>query len=282
MSGRDPQPGQDAAVVASSRFNARSAAVYERSMGRWSRRLAPLFLDFAGLREGEALLDVGCGTGSLAFVAAERAGAVTGADLADPYLAAARERNAAEGRNIRFERADACALPFADASFDRAVAQLVLQFIPDPAASVAEMRRVVRPGGGVAAAVWSSGGGAAVQRMFWDTAATVDPDGADGRARTFTRPMTGRGELARLWTRQGLQRVEESFLTIWMDFDDFADWWAPIEAGEGTLGKFVAGLPEARRRTLERHLRAAYESGEPDGPRSFAASAWVCRGVVPA
>lgn len=262
-----------------STFNARDAAVYERSMGRWSRRLAPLFLQFATVPDGAALLDVGCGTGSLSFTAARCR--VTGVDASDIYLAAARAQAEASGSSARFELADVRALPFPDATFDAAAAQLVLQFIPAPEEALREMIRVVRPGGVVAAAVWATGGGQTVQRMFWDTAAVVDPDGAAGRARAFNRPMTTGGEMTRLWNAAGLAEISESTCTIWMTFADFADYWGPIAGGEGTLGKYFTGLSEARRAALERHVRAAYEAGGPDGSRAFAATAFVCRGTVP-
>ena len=265
-----------------STFNARDPAVYERSMGRWSRRLAAPFIAFAGPRDGDAVLDVGCGTGSLshALLAANPSGPVTGIDASDLYLAAARAKGA--DARLRFVHADATALPFPDGSFDRALSQLVLQFVPDPGGAVREMRRVVRPGGTLAAAVWDSGGGMTVQRMFWDIAAVLDPDGgAAGRARTFTRATTRPGELEALWAAAGLADVESGSATVRMDFTGFADWWDPIAAGEGTLGKYVTALPEDRRAALEAALRAAYESGMPDGSRSFTATAWLCRGRVP-
>lgn len=265
-----------------STFNARSAEAYELSMGRWSRRLAPGFIAFAGLAAGDKVLDAGCGTGSLTFALAEdsRAPQVSAVDASDIYVRAAQAR--AGDARISIRCADICALPFADGSFDRAFSQLVLQFVPDTAAAAAEMRRVVRPGGTVAAAVWASGGGMPHQRMFWDTAAQLDPEAARLRDRTFSRPMTARGELGALWSRMGLAEIEESALTIWMEFAGFADFWGPIASGEGTLGKYVGGLAEDRAAALRDQLAAAYAAGQPDGPRAFAATACVCRGIVPA
>ncbi len=107
------------------------AEAYEDIMGRWSRRLAGPFIDFAGLAEGETVLDVGCGTGSLTLAVAERAkvARVTGVDLSEAYIAFARAR--AEDQRIAFETADACALPYADGAFDRVMSMLVLNFVPD-------------------------------------------------------------------------------------------------------------------------------------------------------
>lgn len=273
-----------------STFNARNAEVYERSMGRWSRRLAPGFIQFARLGQAEHVLDVGCGTGSLLFELAGNPALrrITGIDASEIYVRAARERAAQEKAaqkaadpRVEIRQADACAMPFADASFDGALSQLVLQFVPDPDAAVAEMRRVVRPGGAVAAAVWNSGGGMPHQRMFWDTAAMIDPEAAALRGKAFSRPATRRDDLRLLFERTGLLDVVESSITIWMDFAGFDDFWGPIADGEGTLGKYVTGLPAETSGRLAHHLRQAYESGKPDGPRHFACTALVCRGIVP-
>src|SRR6516225_11356590 len=104
---------------------------YEQVMGRWSRRLAPLLIRFGGLSDDDPVLDVGCGTGSLAFTFPEIANvaSVTGIDLTEPCVEFARARNA--DLRISFQQADARALPFEDNSFDRAFSMLVLQFIPD-------------------------------------------------------------------------------------------------------------------------------------------------------
>ncbi|MGI4941725.1 MAG: class I SAM-dependent methyltransferase [Janthinobacterium lividum] len=264
-----------------STFNARDAAAYERSMGRWSRRLAPGFIAFAGLDGMRSVLDVGCGTGSLLFELAANPAfdRLEGLDASEIYVRAARDRSA--DTRIGIQHGDACAMPFDDAAFDAALSQLVLQFIPDPAAAVAEMCRVVRPGGIVAAAVWNSGGGMPHQRMFWDTAAMLDPAAVALRGQTFNRPMTRRGNLHSLFEQTGLEDVSESSATIWMDFDGFDDFWGPIASGEGTLGKYVTSLPGEAAYCLQRHLQAAYEAGQPDGPRPFACTAHVCRGMVP-
>jgi ubiquinone/menaquinone biosynthesis C-methylase UbiE len=126
---------------------------YEMAMGRWSRRLAPLLITFGGLSDGDRVLDVGCGTGSLTFTVPQiaKVASVTGIDLTEAYVEFARSRNT--NPHITFRAADARSLPFEDNSFDRAFSMLVLQFIPDANRAVSEMRRVVQPGGTMTAAV---------------------------------------------------------------------------------------------------------------------------------
>jgi len=262
-------------------FNARDAGNYEKLMGRWSRRLAPLFIEHAGIADGEEVLEIGCGTGSLTFTLAQKASlaGLTAIDQSEIYLAAAQARN--NDPRIRLEHGDGSALRFPDARFDRALSMLVLpSVLPEPSLMVAEMRRVTRPGGVVAAAFWDSPGGSSSQRMLWDTAAALDEAAAEARDRTMGRPIYTPGALARMWAEAGLTDIDQRSLMIRMDFADFADYWTPFASGEGALGAYVASLDDARRDRLERQLRSAYLTGRPDGERSFVAVALSCRGVV--
>jgi SAM-dependent methyltransferase len=173
-------------------------------------------------------------------------------------------------------------LRFADASFDRTLSMLVLpSVVPEPEQMIAEMRRVTRPGGVVAAAFWDTPGGTPHQRMFWDTAAALDQGAGAARDSTLSRPIYTPGALPRMWAEAGLVDIDEHSLMIRMKFADFADYWAPFASGEGGLGAYVATLDVARRDRLERHLRDAYMTGRPDGERSFVAVALSCRGVMP-
>ncbi len=132
-----------------SAFNSQNAEAYERVMGRWSRRLAPLLIEFGGLSEGEQVLDVGCGTGSLTFALSQAAkvAGIAAIDHAQAYVDFARSQN--NNGRIIIDQADACSLPFEESSFDRAYSMLVLQFIPDGEKAVAECA------GWFAPAVWS-------------------------------------------------------------------------------------------------------------------------------
>jgi len=261
-------------------FTVHAASGYEQLMGRWSRRLATGFIDFAGLAPGERILDVGCGTGSLTFELAKSADLIEiqAIDFSPVFVEAARARNT--DPRIAFQQADATALPFADQAFDRALALLVLHFVPEAGKAVAEMRRVVRPGGVVAAVVWDHYGGMPGFRMMVDTVAALSESGRQMRSRFCFQPMMQPGEMKRSFVDQGLADVSETQLTIRMDYENFDDYWAPIAAGEGPLGKYMTTLDAAEQTRVEAAVRDAYQAGRPDGPRSFASVAWACRGIV--
>lgn len=264
----------------SSKFNAKSADAYEQLMGRWSRILARPFLEFSGLEAGERVLDAGCGTGSLMFTIPEVAEVshIQAIDFSEVYVEAARSKNT--DPRIMIERGDVCSLPYPDATFDRCLSLLVLHFVPESEQAVSEMSRVVRPNGVVAAAVWDGYGGMPWQRMFWDTMAALEPSAGPARRENYFKPMTRPGEMREVFARVGLVDVVETALMIRMEYADFEDFWRPNAEGEGAQGKYLMTLDQGTRDRFERALRAAYEAGEPDGPRSFAAVAWACRGVV--
>ena len=266
---------------ASSIFLSSDGDGYELQMGRWSRRLAPLLVEFAGIDAADRVLDVGCGTGSLSFSLARNPaiGGVDGIDLSEPYIEHAKRANS--DPRLNFQIGDACALPFTDARFSHALSMLVLQFIPDPKAAICEMRRVTRPGGTVAAATWDTRGGFVAFRMVFDIAAMLDPRGSDRRARAYTRPLSRPGDLERAWHEAGLIDVVQDMRTIRMDFTSFADFWAPSEGRDGPVADYVRTLDDEAKSKLREAVRLAYLDGEADGPRSYAATAWVVRGKVP-
>ncbi len=265
----------------SSTYRASDGAAYEHFLGRWSRRLAGPFAEFARPADYSRSLDVGCGTGSLAIALAERGAPdrVAAIDIAAPYVAFARSNRG--GTGIGFAVGDACRLPYADGKFAAALAQLSLNFVPDAAQAVREMRRVVQRGGVAAAAVWDFRGGLVFQRLFWDTAAGLDPGAGAARDRLFSGPLALPDGLPALWHDAGFAAVERGSITIRMEYADFADYWEPLLGGQGPVGAYVESLPSERRALIEDRVRAAFLSGAPDGPRSLAATAWAVRGIVP-
>ena len=265
----------------SSTFAASDGDGYESQMGRWSRRLAPLFIDFAGIGGAHRVLDVGCGTGSLSFCLAQNPdiACVHGLDFSPAYVAHAKHHN--HDSRLVFHVGDACALPFPDASFDHTLSLLALQFIPRADRAVGEMLRVTRPGGTIAAATWDTRGGLVSFRMIFDVAAMLDPNGNKCRARAYTRPMSRPGELARTWRDAGLMEVVQDMVTIRMDFASFTDFWAPAEGKDGPVAEYVKTLDAETTIELRNMVELAYLDGEADGVRSHAATAWVVRGKAP-
>jgi len=263
----------------SSTFVQRGAQGYDWYMGRWSRRLAPLFVNFAGIAPHERVLDVGCGTGSLALELAlnPTLTAIECVDYEDTFVQALRER--ASDPRIHAQQGDACALPFRDASFDRALSLLVLHFVSDPLRAAAEMHRILRPGGIAAAATWDLFGG--FPRLFWDTVAAIDPSLDARRGPMVLRPTTQPGELAAIFAKAGFVDVEESMLAIRLDFASFDDYWNPLISGQGSLEQLLANLSVTQRELFHSRVRAAYLCNQPDGPRSRAAVAWAVKGRVP-
>jgi ubiquinone/menaquinone biosynthesis C-methylase UbiE len=264
-----------------SSFIATDGDDYELQMGRWSRRLAPMLIDFAGIGGSVRVLDVGCGTGNLSFCLERNPEIVKviGLDASQVYVEHAKRRS--EDDRLHFQVGDASALPFPDASFDYTVSMLALQFFPQADLAVREMRRVTRAGGTVAAATWDTRGGFVALRMIFDAAAMLDQSGRQARAAAYTRSMSRPGDLARVWHSAGLTNVVQDMLTIRMDFAAFMDFWSPFEGKEGPVAEYVGTLRADGRARLRDAVRLAYLDGEDDGPRSYAATAWVVKGRVP-
>lgn len=255
------------------------AEAYERFMGRWSRGMAPLLVRFAGVRDGDAVLDVGSGTGALTAAAAAAAPAsrIVGIDPAAPYVALARAQQGSS--RVSFEVGDAQRMTFPAASFDRVISLLVVNFIPDARRAVSEMVRVTRPKGTVAAAVWDYGEGMEMLRVFWDEAIALQPanDAKDERHMPFCRP----GELAALWRAAGLQDVVEEALTVETRFASFDDYWTPFLAKQGPAGAYVSSLSVPDREALRTRLRRRLLRDGSDQPFVLRARAWAVRGTVP-
>ena len=261
-------------------YHANDGAAYEVFLGRWTRLLAPRLLDFAEFGPEGPLLDVGTGTGSLAFAMASRwpGRQVVGIDIAESYIEHARSR--ATRSLATFEVGDARALPFEGNTFSGTATQLVLNFVPDAKAAVSEMRRVTKPDGTVVAAVWDFRGGLVFQRLFWDTAAGIDPQAGVARDRLFSGELALPEGLPRLFSAAGLTDVRRDSITIRMNYGNFEDYWQPLLGGQGPVGTYVAALDDSMRRRIKDAVRLAYCAGDRDGERSLLAAAWAVRGTV--
>ena len=256
------------------------AEAYERFMGRWSRLLAPLLLDFAGVADGARVLDVGSGTGALAFAIAGRNGQsrAVGIDPSQEYVAYAARKNPFPDR-ASFQVGDAQKLQFADAAFDAALSLLVFNFIPDPEKALLEVRRVTRPEGPVSAATWDYGAGMRMLRVFCDAAVSVD---ATAKGRDEDRmPLCRAGELAELWRQGGLRNVHEQPLEITMRFQSFADYWEPFLLRQGPAGAYAGSLNRDRLQALRGEVKRRLSVSDEDSPFALTARAWAVRGTVP-
>jgi SAM-dependent methyltransferase len=256
-----------------------ASAGYENFMGRWSRRLAPVYVAFAGVKSGDRVLDVGTGTGSLAFAveAATTSGEVVGIDPSEGFITYAK-RNAKPAR-MTFEVGDAQALKFRDASFDQTMSLLVMNFVPDHNKAIGEMRRVTRPQGMVSACVWDYNAGMEMLRFFWDEVVALDPAMAPKDERHMK--LSREGQLGELWKKTGLINVEEKPLVIEQGYTSFADYWTPFLKGAGPGGAYVVSLPEERRKQLEDRMRTRLLGNRQDGAFILKARAWCVRGEVP-
>ncbi len=247
-----------------------AAEAYDRFMGRYSTPLSPQLADLAGVSAGQRVLDVGCGPGALTSVLVARVGAdqVSAVDPSEPFVEAARARH--PGVDVR--RATAEVLPFPDASFDAALAQLVVQFMTDPVAGLREMGRVTRAGGVVAACVWDHAGDGGPLAPFWRAARRLDPDVDDESHRAGTRE----GHLVELATAAGLRDIEGTTLHVAVEQPSFEGWWEPYTRGVGPAGAYALGLDE----TTRDELRALAHEELGEGPFTVSARAWAVRGVV--
>ncbi len=253
---------------------------YELLMGRWSRLLAPRFVEWARLPANAEVLDVGCGTGALSQAVASRgAKKVVGVDRSQGYADHAFALVGSGYPQVAFEVGDAMELGFPDHSFDAVVSGLLLNFLPDASVVVQEMRRIVRPRGVVAAYVWDYAGRMELLRQFWDSAIALDPGAAslDEGARS---PICDPGELARLFRGAGLEAVETANIDQPIVFRDFDDYWEPFLGGQGPSGGYAMGLGEEARERFREHLRAALPANR-DGSVPMVLRAWTVRGLRP-
>lgn len=252
---------------------------YEPYVGRWSRLIAVPFLDWLGVPTDVRWLDLGCGTGALSEAILDRAAPrqVVGIDPAEPFLDFARKR--LQDPRIEFRTGDAGALAVDGEPFDIAVAGLVLNFVPEPAQALSEMRRAVRPGGTVAVYVWDYAGEMQLMRRFWDAAVALDPAASvldEGRRFAICQPEA----LLALFGEAGLTNLQSRHIDIPTVFRDFDDYWSPFLGGQGPAPGYCVSLPDAKREALREKLRAGLPTA-PDASIALKARAFAVCGIRP-
>lgn len=251
-----------------------SGDAYDTYMGRYSRQLAPVFADLVGIAAGQRVADVGCGPGALTGVLVQRLGidSVAACDPSPSFVADCAARH--PGLDVRTERAED--LPFGDDQFDAAMAQLVIHFVSDAPRAAAEMRRVVRPGGVVAACTWDSGDdGMDLLRHFWAAAVRVDPTApTETGALRFGRP----GELTELFAGAGLVDITETTIRVSSTYSSFDDLWSTYLLGIGPAGQWCTAQPQERRDRVRAELLDVL--GAPGGPITLSGTARAATGQV--
>jgi SAM-dependent methyltransferase len=251
-----------------------AAEAYDRFVGRYSYALCDALAERAGLARGMSVLDVGAGSGVGTRRLAEIAGPerVAVVEPSEPFVAALRERFPESDVRQGFAES----LPFEDDCFDAALALLVVNFMAEPEAGVAEMRRVARPGGTVAACVWDYGGEMQLLGRFWDAVEELDPKGVGDADERSRMPYRRKGELAGLLRDAGLGEVDHGAIVVSAEYESFDDLWEPYTAGVGPAGAYAVSLPPDRQGALKARYRELLEA--PDGPFSLTARAWYATG----
>ena len=250
---------------------------YEAYMGRWSRQVARAFVEWLQPARSANWLELGCGTGALTstILGLCEPASITACDRSAPFVEHARE-HLADAR-VSLLVADAEALPHREGGFDVAVSGLVLNFLPDPAATLVSIRERLRQGGTIAAYVWDYAEGMEFLRLFWEEAAALDPAaGTLDEGKRF--PLCEASALASLFRSSGLAHVTTKALEIPTDFTTFDDYWMPFLKGTGPAPGYVASLDSRNRDVLRERLERRLPAGR-DGRISLRARAWAVRGT---
>ena len=250
---------------------------YEQYVGRWSRRVAPLFLAWLRVPAGRRWLDVGCGTGALCTAIVDHCSpaSVTGIEPSEGFLKTANKNLA--GRAV-FYRGSAAGIPLDDSSVDAVVSGLVLNFVADQRAALAEMIRVTGNGGTIGAYVWDYAGRMELTRFFWDAAVELNPDAArmdEGNRFPLCRPDALMG----LFASSGLHGVEVTAIDIATPFASFEEYWRPFLGGQGPAPAYAMSMDETARARLRARIRERLPV-EADGSINLTARAWAIRATV--
>ena len=257
-----------------------SATAYDRFMGRWSRRLAPKFVDWLNVADGSAWLEIGCGTGALTSAICERAnpGSVVAVDTAPEFVEYCTRQLSYE--SLRVTQGTVDSLPPHQEGYGAVVSSLVLNFLPDTIDSLKKMKLICSPRGSVAACVWDYSKGMELLRFFWDAAVAIDPS-----ATVFDEgvrfPLCQPDALRAAFHQAGLHNIEIAPITIPTIFQSFEDYWSSLSEGTGPAPSYVASLSTSKREALASSLKAL-TSPNGSGPLTLQASAWAIKSSVKA
>jgi ubiquinone/menaquinone biosynthesis C-methylase UbiE len=262
--------------VAELPFSFDDSAAYERAMGRWSRAVGPVFLDWVASPSGARWLEVGCGTGIFTELVLDTCSpaAVSAVDPAQAQIDHASRQPAAQ--RVNFRVADAQVLPFPDATFDVVASALVINFIPDRPRALSEMRRVARAGGIVAGYVWDF---AAELSPSWPLRRGMRQFGADVPELPGTRDSSI-GALTSLFEQAGFERIAARTIEVTLPYSDFNDFWRAQTPSYSPTTKIVAAMTKSERVRLMEAVRAVLPVG-PDGRIEYSARANAIKGRVP-
>jgi ubiquinone/menaquinone biosynthesis C-methylase UbiE len=251
------------------------ASTYEQFMGRWSRELARTFVLWLDIPPGRHWLEIGCGTGALTERICEisHPASVLAVDQSEQFIAHARA--ALPDQRVQFLTASAGELPARESGYDAVVSSLVLNFLPDPAAAVREMRSLASEGGVVAACVWDYAGEMQFLRRYWDAAVELDP-----AARQYDEgerfPICSPSALEAVFREAGLSHVGVKALEVATRFRDFDDYWSPFVGGPGPAPGYLSSLSVQKQHELAQRLAATLPRNE-DGSIALTARAWAVR-----
>lgn len=253
-----------------------SGEAYEPYVGRWSRMVAREFLPWLAIPPNRSWLDVGCGTGALTQTILQLAHPkdLTSLDSSEDYLSYAQQQ-INDGR-VHWQVGNAQSMPLESAAFDAVVSGLVLNFIPNLPAAIAEMVRVARPGGVAAAYVWDYAGKMELMRYFWNAAVALSPTALEldeGRRFQICQPQP----LQELFTRAGLANVEVRSIDVPTHFRDFEDYWGPFLGGQGPAPGYTMSLGVEERAALRERIKSSLPFAH-DGSIPLIARVWAVRG----
>ncbi|MCB0528728.1 MAG: class I SAM-dependent methyltransferase [Saprospiraceae bacterium] len=248
---------------------------YEYFMGRWSRLMAPVFLNWINIPDNLSWLDVGCGTGALseAIFQVNRPAYLCSVDPSPEFLEKAKAK---KSFTADFFTGNASSLPLPDHTFDIVVSGLALNFFPDPSAALSEMQRVLKKDGAIAAYVWDYAGRMDFLRLFWDAAGEIDMNASKlDEGNRF--PICNADHLRKQFGQSGLTDIETTFLDINTVFRDFEDYWNPFLGGQGPAPGYLASLDDDLQERIKNRLHKKLQAG-PDGSIKLLARAIAVRG----